>query len=341
MFKNMMSRRAVGMVLTGAALAAGISGAATADTIRLRMHSYYGTEIDDLAQKLQDTVKEQSGGELSIQFFRGGELVATDQFLDAVTSGTIDIVHGTGGYWSGQVDIGNIDIGLPGAWTSVEEAKAIFDSAEVVDVMNEAYTEAGAVFLMKGYGHDYDLLTKEPVTSLSDLQSRKIRATSAVAKVLDKFSIPTVFLPAQELYIAMSTAVIDGAIYGGPVEYEQLKLNETAKYYTRLNMLMPGWTDTYLANPDTWNKLSDEQRKILSDALAQYAEDIYAWLAENNQAVADKGDVFEFATLPEADAKALTQAAQEAVWQEEAARSERAAKFISILEENARAQGRL
>ncbi len=137
------------------------------------------------------------------------------------TSGTIDIVHGTGGYWSGQVDIGNIDIGLPGAWTSVEEAKAIFDSAEVVDVMNEAYTEAGAVFLMKGYGHDYDLLTKEPVTSLSDLQFRKIRATSAVAKVLDKFSIPT-GVPARPRALHRHVHRRDRRRdLGGLVEYEQ------------------------------------------------------------------------------------------------------------------------
>ncbi|MCB1311118.1 MAG: ABC transporter substrate-binding protein, partial [Sedimentitalea sp.] len=125
-----------------------------------------------------------SDGDLRIQFFRGGELVSTDQMLDAVKSGTLDLVQGTGGYWSGQVDIGNIDIGLPGSWTSLEEAKALFESEEVVQILNEAYDEAGVHFLQKGYGHDYDLLTKEPVTSLEDLKSRKIRATSAVAKVL-------------------------------------------------------------------------------------------------------------------------------------------------------------
>lgn len=339
MLNGFMSRRVAVAAMTAAAI--GVASVAAADTTRLRMHSYYGTEIDHIAKKLRDTVKEKSDGDLRIQFFRGGELVATDQLLDAVKSGTVDIVQGTGGYWSGQVDIGNIDIGLPGSWTSLEEAKALFESDEVKQLMTEAYDEAGVHYLQKGYGHDYDLLTKEPVNSLEDLKTRKIRATSAVAKVLEKFDIPTVFLPAQELYIGLSTGVIDGAIYGGPVEYEQLKLNETATHYTYLNMLMPGWTDTYLVNQDTWADLSDEHKQILSDALEQYAQDIYDWLDENNKAVAEKGDVFEFSTLPEEDSKALTQAAKEAVWAEEAARSERAAKFISIIEENAKAQGRL
>lgn len=337
---NLFTRRAAVAALSGVVALSTLATSAMADTTRLRFHTFYGTEIDDILKKFKNTVKEKSGGDLRLTVFHGGELVASDQLLDAAKKGTIDIAHGHGGYWSGQVDIGNIEAGLPGGWTSLDEAKAFFDSAPVNDVLTEAYTEAGVVYLGKGYGHDYDLLTKEPVTSLADLKTRKIRATSNVAKVLEYFEIPTVYLPSGELYIGMSTGVIDGAIYGGPIEYEQLKLNETATHYTRLNMLMPGWTETFLANPEKWNGLSDEHKTIMQEATAQFAQDINDWLAEGNQSVVDKGDVFEFATLPEADSNELTVAAQE-VWQEEAGRSERNAKLIDLLVENAKAQGRL
>ncbi len=332
------TRRAALGAIAGAAAFATVATSASADTVRLRFHTFYGTEIDPIADKFKAAVKEASGGSLRIQYFRGGELVASDQFADAVSKGTLDIVHGHGGYWSGQVDIGNIEAGLPGAWTSVDEAKAIFESDEVSALLNEAYAEAGTVFLGKGYGHNYDLLTKDPVSSLDDLKTRKIRATSNVAKVLDHFGIPTVYLPAQELYIGMSTGVIDGAIYGGPVEYEQLKLHETAKHYTFMNMLMPGWTETFLANPKSWEKLSDEHKAILNEAIAQFAEDIHNWLAEGNEGVAE--GTFEFATLPAVDSKELTVAAQ-GVWQEEAARSDRNKALIDALVANAKAQGRL
>jgi len=337
-FSTFTRRAALGAISGALALATVATTAAASDTVRLRFHTFYGTEIDAIAKKFRNSVKEASNGTLRIQYFRGGELVASDQFADAVSKGTIDIVHGTGGYWSGQIDIGNIEAGLPGAWTSVEEAKEIFNSPEVDALLTEAYAEAGTVYLGKGYGHNYDLLTKEPVTSLEDLKTRKIRATSNVAKVLNVFGIPTVYLPAQELYIGMSTGVIDGAIYGGPVEYEQLKLHETATNYTFLNMLMPGWTETFLANPAAWEKLSDEHKEILEVAIAQFAEDIHQWLAEGNEGVAE--GTFEFSTLPEADSKELTKAAQ-SIWQEEAARSERNQKFIDALVANAKAQGRL
>ena len=336
--KLTFTRRAALGAIAGAAAFASLATAATADTVRLRFHTFYGTEIDDIAKKFRNTVKEMSGGTLRIQYFRGGELVASDQFADAVSKGTLDIVHGHGGYWSGQVDIGNIEAGLPGAWASVDEAKALFESPEVDALLTEAYAEAGTVFLGKGYGHNYDLLTKEPVTSLEDLKTRKIRATSNVAKVLDHFGIATVYLPAQELYIGMSTGVIDGAIYGGPVEYEQLKLHETAQHYTFLNMLMPGWTETFLANPAKWDSLSDEHKEILNVAIAQFADDIHQWLADGNAGVAE--GTFEYATLPEADSKELTKASQ-GVWAEEAARSDRNKALVDALIANAKAQGRL
>ncbi|WP_299235588.1 TRAP transporter substrate-binding protein [uncultured Halomonas sp.] len=317
-----------------------LSSAVAADTTRIRFHTFYGTEMDEIADKMRDTVKEASNGELRIQYFRGGELVDSDQFVDAVGRGSIDVGYGVGSYWPGQVGIGNIEAGLPGAWTSVEEARQIFEERGLGALTEEAYAEKGVKLLGHGYGSNYDLLTKEPVTSLEDLQSMKIRATGQMARVLQAFDIPTVFLPAEELYVGLSTGVIDGAIYGGPVEYEQLKLNEVAEHYTFMNLLNPGWTETIIVNESTWEELSDEHRSILEDAVKQYAADIHAWLEEGNQEIIQEGEMFEFATLPEEDSKRLTEAAQ-VVWQEEADKSERNARAIEILVENAKAQGRL
>ena len=331
-----------GRIATGFAAALMLSTAAQADTTRIRFHTFYGTEIDDIAKKLKNTVEEKSGGDLKIQYFRGGELVASDQFVDAIAKGSIDVAYGVGSYWPGMVDMGNIEAGLPGFWTSKDEAVGIFENDAFSKMLDEAYAEKGVKLIGRGYGSDYDLLTKEPVTSLDDLKSMKIRATGQVAKVLQAFDIPTVYLPAQELYIGLSTGVIDGAIYGGPVEYEQLKLHEVANNYTFLNMLNPGWTDTIIANPAVWDALSEDHRAILQEAIDQYAADIHAWLEDGNNGIIEAGDggIFKFATLPEADSARLTEAAQ-AVWQEEADKSERNAAAIQILVDNAKAQGRL
>lgn len=304
----------------------------------LRFHTFYGTEMDEFAKKMQEAVEEGTGGEVRIQYFQGGGLVESDQFVEATARGTIDFGYGVGSYWPGQVDIANIESGLPGAWVSTEEAREVH--ALMADLIDEAYSEAGVVLVGHGYGSYYDLLTKTPVTGVEDLKSMKIRTTGLMADLLNEFGVPTVFLPAQELYVGLSTGVIDGVLYGGPFEYIQLKFNEVADNYTFLNLLNPGWTETIVANPKSWEALSDEHREVVEAAIMQYAEDIHAFLDDGNNAVIESGEGLNFAELPEEDTAALMQAAQK-MWDAEAAKSERAAKAIEILRDYARSKGRL
>lgn len=319
------------------AIAIGVAGAADARTT-LRFHTFYGTEMDEFAKKMQEAVDQGTGGEVRIQYFQGGGLVESDQFVEAIARGTIDVAYGVGSYWPGQVDIANIEAGLPGAWVTPDEARAVHD--KLMPLMEEAYAEANVVLIGHGYGSNYDLLTKNPVGGIEDLKTMKIRTTGLMADLLNEFGVPTVFLPAQELYVGLSTGVIDGVLYGGPFEYQQLKFDEVANNYTFLNLLNPGWTETIIANPKSWEGLSDEHREIVEDAIMQYAADIHNFLEGGNAAVIEAGEGFNFASLPAEDTAALTAAAQK-MWDAEAGKSDRAAKAIEILRENAREQGRL
>lgn len=314
-----------------------VATAASAENVRLRFHTFYGSEMDDAAKRMQDTLREKSDNKIRMQYFRGGELVSSDQFVEAVGRGTIDIAYGVGSYWPGQVDIGNIEAGLPGAWTSTEEARTVFEKLD--PIIAEAYEERGVVLIGRGYGSDYELLTKQPVSSIDDLKRMKIRSTGQMARVLKEFDVPTVFLPAEELYVGLSTGVIDGVLYGGPLEYEQLKLNEVAKNYTSLNLLNPGWIETIIINKKVWDKLSDEHKSLVKEAVNQYAEDIHNWLEDGNKKLKDEGKLFNFTTINEEDSRKLAKAAEK-IWDEEAAKSERNAKAIEILLENKKSQGR-
>ena len=323
-------------VLTVTALSL-VTSSVSAENIRLRFHTFFGSEMDTAAKHMQDTLREKSDNKIRMQYFRGGEIVSSDQFVEAVSRGTIDIAHGVGSYWPGQVDIGNIEAGLLGAWTSVEEAREVFEKLD--PIIAESYAEKGVVLIGRGYGSDYELLTKQPVASLEDLKSMKIRSTGQMARLLKEFNVPTVFLPAEELYVGLSTGVIDGVLYGGPLEYEQLKLNEVAKNYTSLNLLNPGWIETIIINKKVWDKMNDKQKDLVKEVVNQYAEDIHNWLDEGNKKLMNEGELFTFSLLNEEDTKKLSDAAEK-IWEEEAAKSERNAKAIDILLENKKLRGR-
>lgn len=334
--RDLIKAAAAGLVAAPLAMAAGTSQAA--GTTRLRMQTLYGTETDDLYKAFANDVKTSSNKSLRITRFRGSELVPNDQMLDAVGKGTLDMCQGYGGYWAGQLDIAKIESGIPGAWTSYDEAMYVHEAKGLGDLIKEAYADKGVHYLGPVFGGPYDLLTKEPVNSLEDLKKMKIRATATVGSILQKLDIPTVYLPSQELYIALSTGAIDGVIYGGSLEYKALKLHETAKHYTYLNMINPGYADGMLINKKKWDGMPPEHQKILELAVAKHSRDMHAWNVNGCLDVNGEG-IFEFGALPAEDSKALTVAAMD-VWKEEAGKSERNAQAIQALTEGAKATGR-
>jgi len=305
----------------------------------LRFASYFGTEIDHIANEMKETVDKETNGELRIQYSHSGEIASADQFLEAVASGTLDFAYGVGSYWPGMVDLGNIEAGLPGAWGNVDEAKEML--AELRPLLEEAYEENGVILLGHGFGSYYDLITMKPVEGIEDLDGLKIRATSQWADVLEPFGVRAVFLPIEEAYVALSTGVIDGVLYGGPMDYSALKFNELAKNYTFMNVLYPGWIETIIVNPNTWNSLSDDEREVLTKAIEKYAEDIHKFEESENARYIESDDgAFIFGELPTEDSKKIIESAQ-SVWDQEAAKSDRNAKAIEVLRTNAREQGRL
>ncbi len=335
--RNLLESAVFGTV-AGAATVASTSAFAADKRQRLRLQSYWGKEADEKFDTFLDNVKTASDGSIRIQRFAGSALVPDADMLQAVSAGTLDMCEGYGGYWPGKVDVAAIEAGLPGAWTTYEEARYIFDSKGLRALAVEAYAEQGVHYLGPVFGGAYDLLTKNPVKSLADLKQMKIRATPSVAKVLQKLDIPTVFMPGSELYVGLSTGAIDGCIFGGPLEYRTMKLFEAAKHYTYLNMLNPGYTDDVLINQKKWKSMSDAQRKIMEMAVETHAANMHNWIVTGNIDATAAG-IFTFATLPAADSAAIVKAAQ-VVWDEEAAKSPRAKKAIGILRETAKGAGR-
>ncbi|MEH6443534.1 MAG: TRAP transporter substrate-binding protein DctP [Oceanospirillaceae bacterium] len=334
--RDLLKASMTGLALAPLATASAVTNAG--DKTRLRMQTLYGTETDALYKAFGKDIKTASNGTLAITRFRGGELVPNDQMLDAVSKGTLDMCQGYGGYWSGQLDIAKIESGLPGAWTSLDEAQYLHQAKGLSELISEAYAEKGVHYLGPVFGGPYDLLTTKPVKSLEDLKKMKIRATATVAAILEKFDIPTVYLPSQELYIAMSTGAIDGVIYGGSLEYKALKLHEAAKHYTSLNMINPGYADGMLINKKKWDGMSKDQQKVIELATAKHATNMHAWNVNGCLDVNAEG-IFEFASLNTADSNALTAAAVD-VWQEEAKKSARNAKAIEAIQATAKATGR-
>lgn len=326
-------------VVASSVLISNLAVAADDKTYRWRMQRYTGTESQQLFREFAKDVRKASNGRLRISTFGGGELVPNDQLLKATGSGVIQMAYGYGAYWGGKVDLARIESGLPLSWTSLAEAKELWFERGLNDLLVDAYAEHGVRYMSPSFGGSYDLLSKTPVTSLEDMKKLKIRATSNLAGVLGKFDVPTVYLPPEELYTSMSTNSISGVIYGSAFDYSQLKLQETAKHYTKLSLLTPGYVDNILVNQKAWEKLPTDLQEILTEQVAKLTEKHHQWLVSGaEKTLAD--NVFQVHELRSEDVAKMTKAAQD-LWSEEAAASARNAKAIEMIKSMAVSSGRL
>ncbi|WP_027857074.1 TRAP transporter substrate-binding protein DctP [Marinobacterium jannaschii] len=332
--RNLLKAAAAGLAAAPLAVTSTSAQAATS----LRMQTYWGKEANDIFKSFTDDVKTASKKSLRIRRYTGSSLVPDAEMFQAVGKGTIDMCQGYAGYWPGQLDIASIEAGLPGAWTNYDEAMYIMETKGLIDLIREGYAEQNVHYLGPIMGGPFDLLTKKPVNSLDDLKKMKIRATPSVAKILDQFGIPTVFLPGSELYIGLSTGAIDGVIYAGTNEYMSMKLYEAAKHYTSLNMVSPGYTDQMLINMDKWKAMTDDQRAIIETSFAKHASKMHTWMVSGSIDAGNSG-LFELNSLSAEDSARLRNAAK-VIWAEEAAKSDRNKKAIGILEAAAKATGR-
>lgn len=328
---NINRRKFMHTAISGAAasslLLPSLAKADSGKKIRLRLQTHYGKEADKQFDTFTDNVKTATHGHVRIKRYPGGAIVPDAEMLQAVSKGTLDMCHSYAGYWPGQVDMALIESGMPGAWADYEQATYLFNSG-LFDLVSQAYAELNVKYLGVAMIGPFDLLSKTPVRSIDDMKKMKIRATPNVAKVLQQFDIPTVFMPGSELYVGLSTGAIDGVIYGGPNEYVGMKLYEVAKHYTTLNMINP-LTDCILMNMDKWNALDDSNKKILELATKEHATNMHAFMMN---AFYDPyyQEKFEFSSLSDKESKRLRDGAK-VLWEEEAKKSARTRQAIDIL----------
>jgi len=310
----------------------------TEEKYNWRMQAYFSGGSMEIVNVFVDDLETMSGGRIEIQAFGGGELLPTKEILSAVGTGTIEMGLGSGGYWS-ELDIGNIEQGLPMAWSSTEHTMVFFDETPFRDMLLEAYADHNTRYLGPVFESPYCILSTSPITSIEDMQKLKIRTTSAYGKMFEKVEVSTVYLPGEELYLALATGTIDGVLYSAAAGYVRvLQFNEVAKYYLETSMVNPTTTNAIM-NQELWDSLPDDIKAIVESSVIRFCRRFNANRLSGEYAARREGGL-TVTSLSSEDIAMLTEAAM-VVWDEEAAKSERNAEAIELLKQFNRDLGRI
>jgi C4-dicarboxylate-binding protein DctP len=219
------------------------------------------------ATMFAEKVKEYSNGTLQIDVFPNAQLLPSRDEMRAAIRGQVDMIAPQTSFF----------VPLDPAW-DVFYQPMLFDTAKQGmqtlegPVGQEMLAELGQ-FGLQGMGiwHDgpgYLFMRETPVTSPSGIAGKKIRVFPSApleAAVRAPGGI-AVSLPAADVFLGLQQGTIEGVItavtYAGPAKWD-----EVLKAMTRMTMFIGGYG--VAMNKNSWDKLSDEHKAVVTRALSE------------------------------------------------------------------------
>ena len=247
---------------TAASVLACVAGAAVAEDMKFAnfmppTHPY----VAGAFQPFADMVAEKSNGELTVTLYNGGELGPgpVEQY-SRVVDGVAEFAISLPGYTASSFpltlvaelpDVVEEDTGTEKIWQNIELFQPEYRRVKLVSL----WSSAENVLYMRDTAVD----------SPDDLAGKKIRVPSRnTGKLVEAWGATPVSMPVTEIYNAMQTGVIDGAMIDATAT-RAFKLGEVANYLT-LGMETTNSPFFILMNRDAWQSLSDEEQAAVEEA---------------------------------------------------------------------------
>ncbi|WP_136634825.1 TRAP transporter substrate-binding protein [Pseudooceanicola onchidii] len=239
--------------------------------------------VDQVYAPFAATIAEKTGGDVTVTTYMGGELGPgpVEQYNRTV-EGVTDIAFGLPGYTASTFPK-TLLTELPGVISADTGTAAVQAN---VDMLSDEYRR---VVLVGLWNNAPNLLftAEKPVRSLDDLTGLKIRVPSRNAGlVVEAWGATPVSMPAPEIYNAMQTGVIDGAMIDATT-LRAFKLAEVTKYIT---MGMDTTISSFfmIMNRDSFGDLSgDQQQAVLAAGKDASLAANKAWMGVAEKALAE------------------------------------------------------
>jgi len=248
-------------------------------------------------ERMDSILKEKSNGRISLELYPGGQLGNETDMMQQINTGSVDM----GFITAAQLSSSSAAFGawlLPFVIESHQQAYELMQSDEARALFDTLTNDNvhGLGYMTSGFRY---MLSTKPIESMEQLKGLKLRTTPSPT-ILDYWTAlqasPTP-MPLTEVYTSMQTGVIDAV----DIDSESLvneKLSEVAKHLTPDKHMY--WASAILINKDRWNSLSEEDKKLIEEAVAtamkeniEYVETIEADLLANYQEKYGISNVYE------------------------------------------------
>jgi len=255
------------LIVTACAVAMMATGAAAKD---IEMQAIFPKSLPLLGKPAWDIAEKVSlltGGSVKFDVKNPGEIVATGEVWDAVSTGAVEASWYSIGFAEGVVPSAPLFTTFPfgpdvkeyAAWWYYGGGKEIW--SEITEKKYNIKTVHCSTLVPEASGW-----FREEIKTVADLKGKKMRFFGLGASVMSKLGVEAQSMGLADTMSALNTGAIDSAELGFPFLDNMVGMYEHAKHY-----YFPGWHQqtsflSLIVNMDTWNKLSDQQRAIIETA---------------------------------------------------------------------------
>lgn len=209
-------------------------------------------------------INERTDGRVDIEIFYDGSLLSAVDVLPGVQDGRATAGWLSDPYWPTEFSLWQM-VGIPFETTDgYAGARAFYDLYQEQDAFRDQFHDAGVHMLHFVPFFPTMLGSREPVTGLSDLKGKRLRAAGYVGKALEQVGAQPVAMDPLEMYESIQRGVLDG--YAGfPLDVvTEFSLHEVAPHTVDLGVGHYASSGVGI-NLEFWNSLPDELRNIITE----------------------------------------------------------------------------
>lgn len=267
MINRTLLARAVSAALLPAALilSSGLASAQVQErTLRMSLANNKTHPQNLGAERFAELVSQKSGGKIQVKLFANGVLGPDVQGISAMQGGTLDMMVGTVNLLAGNIKEFTV-LDFPFLFQTAKEADALVDGP-IGQRLFAKLPERGLVglaYFELGFRHFHT--RNRPIRTADQLAGLKLRVQPAPMYIdlVNAFGANAVPMPFPETYGALEQGAIDG-MSNPLINIADGKYYEVSKFVTITNHIyQPSWLGM---SKKTYDKLSDEEKKIIVDA---------------------------------------------------------------------------
>ncbi len=272
--------------------------------IKLRYSGHMPPKNPVSLQQLRfaEEVGKRTEFDVTIETYIAGELYKSEDVVDAVNAGAIEMGYGsTGLSFSPRNPVFAYDANFF-LLQSIEHFQRAKD--ELAKVMFPLFEEQNVKVIHWVPYSGLAFATKKPVVNPEDIKGMMIRGPGAMIATLEFLGAVPASMASSEVYDAVAKGALDGAVAGWSTFYSR-KWYEVTDYFTG-PVKSASWVS--FMNLDTWNGLP----KDVQNMLMEVGKEIEEWSFE--QAIAFDKESIEF--LRTEGTVTILSAEQTAAWEE-------------------------